>query len=420
MTKEEFQKKVEEADKELSLRDIPVHARPFHAFNILAPGYVGPVIGHGIRPEDFPEYEGPNLLKHLDAWYRKRYGDRLYMPSELGRVPILIRRQIYMIRIPVAFGNPKVRVAKLVDGMTEDMMRSLSKKESEIVVSGFLDGFALIYEIEDLLSSMRGDGDLNISSESMSILTSAIEDRDTFIRCLTGRSDTNGACFHAQQHAEKMLKSFLLNEKLHSLSELSRRPFGHNISRIFGRCAEHSPEFHELNADIALLNKVTMDIRYSGIKIEPENAVETVWASLRVGGFTACKLAGHRRRYRNPASQAVSNGPKIRDGEKVISKGLNFTISKKLDPGEDSKTYDTVLQEGKYYYVPELDFSYLCEKIKSELATMFLVESYQHGELIQVRFTMHVKNSKCYLEISDPKETSRLKKLYEDTINNNP
>ena len=55
VTKEEFQKKVEEVDKELSLRDIPIHARPFHAFNILAPRYVDPTIGHGIRPEDFPE-----------------------------------------------------------------------------------------------------------------------------------------------------------------------------------------------------------------------------------------------------------------------------------------------------------------------------------------------------------------------------
>lgn len=417
----DFLTQIEEADKELAIKDVPIHARPFHAFNILAPDYDGPIMGRNVKPEDFPEYEGPNLLKHIDDWFEKRYGERIYVPGDIGRVPILIRRQIYMVRIPLVIGNPRVRIPEHIDGMTEDMKRSLSKKEVEIFVSAFLDGFALIYEMADLLRFVKGNGNSKFSSESKSILISAIEDRDTSIRCLTGtgRSDTNSACFHAQQHSEKMLKAFILNEHLHSLIELSRPPFGHNISRIFQCCNEHSPDFIDLNSDIALLKNIKMDIRYNGLKIIPENAVETVWSSLRVGGFIACKLSGSKRRYRNPDSQSISSGPKSNDGRKLIAKGKDFTISRTLGPGENSRIYDTVFQESKYYYIPELDFSYLCEKIDATIATLFLVESYQHGQLFQARITQHVKYSIYYLKIDDPEEIKRLKKLYENTIDKN-
>ena len=90
-------------------------------------------------------------------------------------------------------------------------------------------------------------------------------------------------------------------------------------------------------------------------------------------------------------------------------------------PNKDVKIgFDTILEEGKFYEDLSLEFYYYCEHLEGDLATFFLVESYQHGDLIQVRFPQKVGHAKHYVEITDKKEIARLKRMYLDTIRRNP
>lgn len=87
-------------------------------------------------------------------------------------------------------------------------------------------------------------------------------------------------------------------------------------------------------------------------------------------------------------------------------------------PMKDVKIgFDTRLEAGKFYETPALEFSYYCENIESEVATIFMVESYQHGELIQTRFRQKLEHAKHFIEVTDEREIARLRKLYEQTIN---
>ena len=74
---------------------------------------------------------------------------------------------------------------------------------------------------------------------------------------------------------------------------------------------------------------------------------------------------------------------------------------------------DTTLEVGKFYTQPPLNFSYLVESIVKNLVQLFVVESYQHGRFIQMRFTQDIKFQHFYVEITDKDEIKRLQRLYD-------
>jgi len=127
---EEFQKQMQLIDEKLAAKEIPIHARAFHAFPIAAPDFNGPLIGHGISRDVYKEYEGPNLFEKINSWYKQIYGDRFNAPTDRGKVPIILRNEIYLIRIPLVYGMPQIEIFPLVNGITPAMARSLSPREA--------------------------------------------------------------------------------------------------------------------------------------------------------------------------------------------------------------------------------------------------------------------------------------------------
>jgi hypothetical protein len=80
----------------------------------------------------------------------------------------------------------------------------------------------------------------------------------------------------------------------------------------------------------------------------------------------------------------------------------------------DLKTgFSTVLKPGRYYFNPNLVFSYYCEEVKNESAILVLVESRQTDKLIQARVELSTAEAKQFVEISDEAEITRLSQLYE-------
>jgi hypothetical protein len=73
--------------------------------------------------------------------------------------------------------------------------------------------------------------------------------------------------------------------------------------------------------------------------------------------------------------------------------------------------YDTVFLEGHFYYCPSLEYSYFCHSIVENTARIFLVESYQHGMLVQVVVKMAREYQTNYVEITDPIEIERLRRV---------
>ena len=73
--------------------------------------------------------------------------------------------------------------------------------------------------------------------------------------------------------------------------------------------------------------------------------------------------------------------------------------------------FDTKFEEGKFYFNPKLEFFYYCESIVNDSATIYLIESYQHGHLLQVIFKQDTEYSKYYIEVTNNNEVKRLNNL---------
>lgn len=74
---------------------------------------------------------------------------------------------------------------------------------------------------------------------------------------------------------------------------------------------------------------------------------------------------------------------------------------------------DTKLEAGKFYSQAKLKFFFYCEKVFDTQAFMCLVESYQHGQLVQVSFSVPLPEANpYYMEVTDTDEIERLQRMY--------
>lgn len=72
----------------------------------------------------------------------------------------------------------------------------------------------------------------------------------------------------------------------------------------------------------------------------------------------------------------------------------------------------TEVEVGKYYSIPVLHSFYRCEDISEDIVTWVLVESYQHGQLVQARFTQKTDFNDKYVPVTNKAKLIELDKLY--------
>jgi HEPN domain-containing protein len=295
MNSDEFHKRMSLIDKELAEKGVPIHARAFHAFPIFSPNYHGPILGYGIDSTLYKEYEGPNLLDKINIWYKNIYGDRFNAPTDRGKVPILIKNEIYIIRIPLVYGSPKIEILPLINGLTPAMAKILSTDELNEIQKRFIEGYSLVYEFEDLMSQLDAEERKGIKRKENPFLSSALRDRDTAVDCLEGAIDTNGAVFHSQQLTEKMLKAVMFYSKGMD-EENIRKKYNHRILDIFNDICNFNSVSPEIRSEVQHIAQYKMEIRYMNEHIPKAEAVRSYWAGLRVGGWCSTLLSGHKRR----------------------------------------------------------------------------------------------------------------------------
>jgi hypothetical protein len=73
--------------------------------------------------------------------------------------------------------------------------------------------------------------------------------------------------------------------------------------------------------------------------------------------------------------------------------------------------HDTTFVTGRFYFHPSLEYSYYCQSIDGAQARLLLVESYQHGVLVQAVLRTPVSVQRYYVEVTDSVEVSRLRRV---------
>jgi hypothetical protein len=76
--------------------------------------------------------------------------------------------------------------------------------------------------------------------------------------------------------------------------------------------------------------------------------------------------------------------------------------------------FDVEIAAGKFYSGLGGTANYYCLERTADLITLLMLESYQHGSLIQAKFTVKPENAKSYVEVKDKSTLSRLQRMLAD------
>ena len=105
----------------------------------------------------------------------------------------------------------------------------------------------------------------------------------------------------------------------------------------------------------------------------------------------------------NHILQAMSMRVELRDTKGVLH---HSSALDKIPLG-----FNAPAEPGKFYELPSMFHRYHCDKIDGELVTWTLLESYQHGHLIQATFTQKRKYAEHYVEVTDSSILDRLRSM---------
>ena len=157
-SEEDFNHVMEIIDQEMRDEETPVQARSLKAVGKFTIGY-----GTWLMHRD-------PLTHKIHEWFDRRYGDRLKI-DPTWKMAILIRDDLYRLRLPLVFGAasvicspnqygitgqtvvgtenrlPTINILDLIDDFTEEYAKSLAKDELAAILNQFQLGYSAMTEI---------------------------------------------------------------------------------------------------------------------------------------------------------------------------------------------------------------------------------------------------------------------------------
>lgn len=374
---EEFLLFIEDIDKKLKQKKILIHQRPIHAIRevCLRLKVKLPIIPNS--PAIPGVYQGESLIAHIHDWYEKKYGNRLKINFSPGSTALLIRGDPWRIDFPMIYGNvklvfdtclekyekpPLIKVngtlyanpLRTIKGFTTDLAKSLSRKEMIQLSQFYLFAYDTIKNLFEIKSEP-------FVAEARTDLYTSVNN------IFLPQPHYGQSKWSSLQFAEKMLKCFLTIKK-------SGFPKSHDLEELYNLA--HKNGLPDIHKNIIRAIQCAAAVRYGEISVTLEEAIEAHHASLIV---CACVY-------------------------KALKSDINQHC-KTTDQINDNKSY---IKEGNFYMDPKLHYFYYCNKIENNLVHWILIESYQHGKLIQAKFSQLIENETGYVLITEKKDLIRL------------
>jgi len=286
LNKAEFENIMEEIDEILKEKNVPFHARSFHALSELAKKLKQNIIITPLKGTAIANvYEGVSLSRHVMDWYREKYGDKLKINITQGTSVILIKKDPYKIIFPFFRGTLNLvcdrnlkkykrvepitikKNEKLIDNclnyieeLTQYQADRLTDDELHNIHKYINDTFNTLFLIEDI--------------SNQKYVKEALTDLNLSVDLIFSKNKQLGMSkYSSMQFFEKIIKAYisLHNEKefkIHKLNELTNKAIEYGLSPL----------------PIELIDKVkcSAEPRYNKNIVTLEEAVEAHHASLEL------------------------------------------------------------------------------------------------------------------------------------------
>lgn len=267
---------MEEIDKEMRDDGIPVTARQIKGWLRFSSRF-----GLGLLMSD-------PLSQRVMDWFETRYGDLLKVDNAIGNLPVIIRNDIYRMRVPMFYGKieficdlrfwipepgnqiavkpadplPRVNILNCIYGLTESYALTFTFEEQEhivLILTRNIDYLMAIDRISAVPLIEQGKGDLKAS-----------------IAHLFERPPQYGLSkWGSLQAVEKFLKAFVS-------SKGGAFPHNHNLQALASLAeARGLPAIS--STKIANV-QCSAGVRYGEIVVSPTEAVESFYSAINMCG----------------------------------------------------------------------------------------------------------------------------------------
>jgi len=391
-TKEEFEALMEEVDSALQAKGAPIHARQIQAIGEVSKKFKIDLLVGPLRKGATPNlYEGESLSAHILDWFDQQYGERLKVDFSIGYSVVMLKGDAWLLKCPLMYGAVTVVCDRDLKKEYKNFVVNQAGKPQEKAIMNLL---RLIEKFPQGLANRLSDEELRdllnyyISANKLfstvhdscagnELASGAITDFETSARFAVGNVHGYGQSLWASlQAAEKIMKFFIASK------------------------GETFPQIHDLT-------KLANQASTLGLPKIDESLLKTV----------QCKAGIRYEQSKHTTQKVVSAHQGALKIALIVAESLFPTVVS-TPVKDERKPSDTILIPGHFYISPSLGFSYYCKDITDGLATMIMVESYQHGRLLQAVFTQKVEYQTYYLEITDEDEIKRLKhvgeKIFQD------
>jgi len=273
-------------DHELAQRGIPVHLRqPYAHWRIAGPGSIDLQAAYD---ESTPAYKGSNLFHKILEWYSAHYSKDAVCVPPLGKRPILVRGQPFVLRIPPIFNvNPSTkRATNYIEGVNDSFLEILSPDEMQQVQEQFNYMAKQASRLTLLLVSLLREQPIPNWLLVKQLVMSGRADLNSATDAVV-RLDVGSYPWCAQQAVEKYLKAYLSFVDPTVNASILKTRFGHNLPRLLDACSQHCESFKQVTPYIAKV-AVTPSQRYERPQMTTREAVDRVNLA-----YAICDLVAH-------------------------------------------------------------------------------------------------------------------------------
>jgi hypothetical protein len=353
LTKDQLDLRLAEIDEQLS--GVPRKYRALAALKVL----YGTVADDALRI---------SLLGPIVLWFIEKYGDSAKWDGVIGKGPIIIRGNVYLIAFPFTSGDACLKLVDHIENLPQNVEETFTEEEFKDVgrrAAGAMMHFGTLYDLtvqDTFLDEVekglvwRGLADLEIAANS-----------------IKQSEDTQNAIFHTHQAAEKFLKVALRRSGFKG----TLKSLGHDLPKIFQELCTLKSRYTWLKSSVDSLQNFapSMEIRYGSVPRTVENAVSSFYSALNV-----CA---------------------------VLAKIWLFDFAR----GTDKATFVPGT-----FYTDGNGNDYHCENLvlttdKRPGATLRRLGNYPIGALM-MDIVRDMDQSSLHLEISDTQQVEQLRRLY--------
>ena len=252
-----FNTYMEQINKRLQDKGVPIHARQIQAFSEIALDGKPMIIGGIIKDK---------RAESVHDWFREHYGERLLIDFKFGHVVLDIDGDAYLYRVPYILGNWRgnIDMDKLIIGMTNQRWKMMGSTQREAIIKDLEKFFTICRQIRELPKNILSH--LDIAADEL----------------VKTHPNYGVSKWESQLFTETLLKHYIAE----SGGKYPTGKDGHNLSKLIKIAKSH--DLPEIEKKLVDANKCTSDERYqidkkgNEVSVSQNSAIAAHHASLEI------------------------------------------------------------------------------------------------------------------------------------------